>query len=332
MRAAYYEKTGHAAEVLQLGDMPRPDPAAGEVLVRIHTSGVNPSDVKKRMGAMPAPVGYPRIIPHSDGAGVVAAVGDGVSAERIGRRVWLWNAQWGRASGSAAEFCALPSEQAVDLPEDVGFDVAACLGIPAQTAWAAVMEGRPAAEKTFLVHGGAGSVGELAIAIAADAGARVIATTSTPEKREIALAAGAWRCIDYRAGDVDKAVRDLAKDGIDHIVDVDFGANHRVNAAVIAANGSIAAYSAPSAPRFEFDYYAFAARAAHLRFVQVYLLPDEERRRAVAGVSDLLTRKVLRPRIAATYPLDQIVAAHEAQEAGGLIGNIILDLTPAPTL
>ncbi len=273
---------------------------------------------------MPAPVTYPQTVPHSDGAGVIEAVGPGVDSARVGNRVWLWNAQWGRAMGTAAAFCVLPSAQAVDLPDTASFADGACLGIPAQTAWTAVMDGRPGPDRTFLVHGGAGAVGEIAVAIAADAGARVIATVSTPEKAAIAKAAGAWEVVNYRTADVETAVRDLTGT-VDHIVDVDFGANHRVNAGVLAPSSSIAAYSAPTAPVFEMDYYAFAAKAARLRFVQVYLLGDAERRAAIAGITDLLNSHALPIRIASTFSLTDIIDAHEAQEAG-VLGNIVIEI------
>ena len=328
MRAAYYEKTGDAAEVLQIGDIAQPEPGPGEVLVRIRASGINPSDTKKRMGRMPAPAEYPRIVPHSDGAGVIEAVGPGVSADRIGQRVWLWNAQWHRAFGTAAAYCALPSEQAVARPEHTGFAEAACLGIPAETAWTAVMEGHPGPGRCVLVHGGAGAVGALAIQVAHHAGARVISTVSTPEKAQVARDAGADETMDYRQGNVAEAVLDLTDGkGADHIVDVDFGANHAINAACIAANGSIAAYSAPSAPVFEMDYYAFAMRAARLRFVQVYILEPAERAAAIEGITGLLQQRVLTPTIARAYPLERIADAHEAQESGTLAGNIVLDLS-----
>ena len=326
MRAAYYEHTGDAAEVLRLGDLAAPAPGPGEVLVRVHASGVNPSDVKKRAGAMPAPKQFPRIVPHSDGAGVIAAVGAGVPDARVGQRVWMWNAQWNRAMGTAAEYCALPSDQAVELPGATSFAEAACLGIPAETAWTALMEGRPGPGDTVLIHGGAGAVGEMAVAIAADAGARVIATVSTPEKAAVARAAGASDIVNYREADVAEAVLKLSGRGVDHIVDVDFGMNHDLNARVIATGGSIASYSAPSAPVFQMNYYAFAARAARLRFVQVYLLPEAERRQAIAGITDLLQRGVLPVRIARTFVLDEIVAAHRAQEQG-VLGNIVIDLS-----
>jgi NADPH2:quinone reductase len=327
MQAAFYERTGPAQDVLRVGTMPVPEPGPGEVLVRVHASGVNPSDVKKRAGRMPAPAEYPRIIPHSDGAGVIEAVGEGADPARVGERVWLWNAQWKRPFGTAAELVALPEAQAVPLPEGISFAEGACLGIPAETAFIAAMEGAPAPGRTVLVHGGAGAVGELAVAIAAEAGATVIATASTAEKAAIALAAGAAEVIRYR--DADTATEVLALTGgrgVDHVVDVDFGANWRVNAAVLATNGTIAAYSAPSRPVFEIDYYAFAAKAARLRFVQVYLLPPEERRRCIAGIGRLLGAGRLPIRIARSFPLEEIVAAHRYQESGQAVGNIIIDI------
>jgi NADPH2:quinone reductase len=327
MWASFYERTGPAQDVISVGEIEAPLPGPGEVLVRIHASGVNPSDVKKRAGRMPAPADYPRIIPHSDGAGVIEAVGQGVARDRIGQRVWLWNAQWKRPFGTAAQLTALPQNQAAPLPDGVSFAQGACLGIPAQTAWVAVMEGAPRPGHTILVHGGAGAVGALAVAIAANSGARVIATASTDEKAQIATHAGAAEVIRYRDSDIAAAVMELTGgQGVDHITDVDFGANWRVNAAILAANGSIAAYSAPSAPVFQMDYYAFAAKAARLRFVQVYLLPPDERERAIEGVTGLIRNGRLPIRIARHFRLDQTAKAHELQEGGSVIGNIVVDI------
>lgn len=324
MRAAYYEKTGPASAVLRVGELPDPEPGPGEVLVRVAVSGVNPSDVKKRAGAMPAPAAYPRIVPHSDGAGEIVAAGAGVDPGRVGERVWLWNAQWGRAWGTAAELVALPADQAVPLPDGVGFDTGACLGIPARTGWVAANwgEGRP-----VLVQGGAGAVGAVAVAAAAARGAEVIATASGAEKAAFARAAGARHVIRRDREDVAAAVADLtAGQGVGHIVEVDFGANWRADAAMLATNGTIAAFSAPSAPRFELDYYAFAAKAARLRFVQVYLLEEEERRAAEAGIAAMLGAGTLPVRIAARFPLERIAEAHEMQERG-CFGQVVVDLT-----
>jgi NADPH:quinone reductase len=174
MKAAWYEKNGEARDVLVVGDMETPKPAAGEVLVRLHTSGVNPSDVKSRKGR---PLIAPRIVPHSDGAGTIDAVGDGVDEARIGERVWVWNGQWKRPSGTAAEYIALPQDQAVRLPAGIDFATGACLGIPALTALHAVSLHGDIAGKTLLVTGAAAAVGHYATQMAKLRGARVIGTS-----------------------------------------------------------------------------------------------------------------------------------------------------------
>ena len=199
MRAIRYDRTGPAREVLQLLAVPLPEPGPGEVRVRLQASGVNPSDVKARRAPQPR---HPLVTPHSDGAGVVEAVGDGVPAARIGERVWTFNAQWRRPFGTAAECVVLPAALAVPLPEDVSFETGACLGIPALTAWEAV-HGEDAMDgETVLVQGGAGAVGHLAVQFAARAGKRVIASVSSSDKAALALSAGASAVVDYRNEDV----------------------------------------------------------------------------------------------------------------------------------
>ena len=201
MRAALYEHTGPAAEVLQLVELPTPEPAAGEVRVRLHASGVNPSDVKSRAGLRTKTLAFPRIVPHSDGAGVIDAVGAGVDPARIGERVWVWNAAWRRAFGTAAQFVALPAAQAVRLPDGIGFDAGACLGIPALTALHAMLVDGGVAGQRVLVAGGAGAVGHYAVQFARALGARqIIATVSSDAKAAIAREAGADAAVNYRAG------------------------------------------------------------------------------------------------------------------------------------
>jgi NADPH2:quinone reductase len=326
MHAAYYDKSGTARDVLSIAALEKPSPEAGELLVRVYASGVNPSDVKKRAGAMMAPANFDRIIPHSDGAGIVEAVGAGVNPKRVGERVWLWNAQWHRPHGTAAQWTVVPDAQAVVLPDHVTFAEGACLGIPAQTAWVATRSNASEAPGTVLVHGGAGAVGELSIIMAVQAGARVIATVSTDEKATIAQQAGA-EVVHYKQTDAASRIMELTEGkGVNHIVDVDFGANWRVDAAVLANNGSICAYSAPSAPVIELDYYAFGAKAARLRFVQVYLLQPEERLKAINAITSLLIENQLPIRIAKQFGLDDIIEAHELQESGKAIGNILINV------
>src|SRR6266850_2542158 len=198
MKAAWYERNGSAREVLKVGDMPDPKPGKGEVRVRMVVSGLNPSDVKRREGSRGQVIEFPRVIPNSDGAGVIDAVGPGASESWVGERVWVWNAQWGRAFGTCAEYCTLPEAQVRALPEGVGFDEGACLGIPAMTAHQALFSNGEVRGQTILVTGGAGAVGRYAIQMAKWGGAMVIATVSSPEKARVASEAGADLVIDYK--------------------------------------------------------------------------------------------------------------------------------------
>jgi NADPH2:quinone reductase len=243
MKAAWYEKNGPADRVLMVGELPTPRPGPGEVLVRVFASGVNPSDVKSRQG-LRSPIAYPRVIPHSDGAGIIEAVGQGVDSARVGERVWLWNGQWGRPMGTAAQFCALPTRQAVELPGDVDFTAGACLGIPAMTAHACLFSDGPLKGRWILVTGGAGSVGHAAIELAHWGGAKVIATASGPAKIGVARTAGADIVINYKSENVAQRVREATQGkGVDRIVEVEFGGNLQTSLECVRANSVIAAYA-----------------------------------------------------------------------------------------
>jgi NADPH2:quinone reductase len=225
MKAAYYEKNGPASEVIIVGDLDDPEPAAGEVLVQVATSAPNPSDVKSRAGAR-GPMAFERIIPHSDGAGRIVAVGEGVNEERIGERVWLWNAAWKRPHGSNATMVALHEEQAVYLPTEASFEAGACLGIPAMTAHRCLFADGPIDGQDILVTGGAGTVGSYAIQMAKLRGARVFTTVSSEEKAEHARKMGADVVLNYRTDDVAAAILDATDGkGVDRIVEVEFGGN-----------------------------------------------------------------------------------------------------------
>lgn len=325
MKAAWYERLGPAPEVLTVGEIPTPEPSPGEVLVRVTASGVNPSDVKKRAGWHGGALDFPRIVPHSDGAGTIEAVGSGVLPDRIGQRVWVYNAQWERPFGTAAEYVCLPNGQAVPLLDSVSFEAGACLGIPACTAHHAVTGDGPVEGKTVLVQGGAGAVGFYAVQVAALSGATVIATVSSPDKAGIARSGGAHHTVDYRADDVREAVLDITRgEGVDRIVEVDLGANIASDAAVLKRWGSVAAYSSTSRPKFEFDYYGFGYKGASLRFVQVYILTQAERRSAIDDLTRWMGSTQLKHKISETFPLDRIAEAHSRQESGGTIGNIVL--------
>lgn len=324
MRAVWYETTGPAAAVLRHGVLDDPQPGPGEVRVRVRASGVNPSDVKSRSGVR-GPMAFARVIPHSDGAGEIDAVGAGVDAARLGTRVWLWNAAWKRADGTCADHVCVPAEQAVALPANTAFDAGACLGIPASTACHAVFADGDVAGQTVLVTGGAGAVGHYAIQLARWGGARVIATVSGEEKAEAARAAGAHAVINYRAGDTAAAILDAAGGArIDRIVEVEFGGNLAVSAAVLAPGGVIAAYGSMADPAPQLPFYPLMFNHVTLRMMLVYLLSAAERERVIRRLTDALEAGALQHLIAARFALEDTAGAHEAVESGRLIGNAVV--------
>mgnify|MGYP000275853544 CR=1 FL=1 len=324
MKAAFYDRLGPAIDVLQLGEIPRPDPEAGEVRVRVHWSGVNPSDVKTRMGlrmGMP----YPRVIPHSDGMGVVDAVGDGIPASRLGERVWLWNAARGRPHGTACEWLCLPSEQAVHLPDSMSDEAGACLGIPALTALHSVLMDGGVAGKTVLVAGGAGAVGHYAVQMACELGAaRVLTTVSTPEKEALARAAGANDVIRYNSEPLVERVLELTGGrGVDRVIELDLATNGAADLALLADFGECVVYGS-TGPSFQLPFYPLLAKNIQLRFFLVYSLAAADRARAVATLTRMLERGTLQHNIGVRLPLDEIVRAHEMVERGEVTGNLVL--------
>lgn len=327
MRAIYYDRTGPAAEVLTLGDLPDPATGPGEVLVRVAASGINPADVKRRAGWGGMAMGHPRVIPHCDGAGTIEAVGSDVDAGRIGQRVWLWNAQGGygeagRAFGTAAELIALPEWQAIPLPEHLTMVDGACLGVPAMTAHRCVLADGPVAGLTVLIQGGAGAVGYVAAQIAISEGARVIATVSGAENVARLAAIGA-AAIDRTREDVAARVLELTYDvGVDRIVEVDFAANQAVDAQVIKVNGTIASYSSSSDPTPSLGYYSLAAKGANLRFIQGFTLPDAARREGQAWIA----ARALSIPIATRLPLERCAEAHVQVERGRAFGQTVIEL------
>ncbi len=324
MKAVWYERNGPAREVLSFGEMAEPEPGPGEVRVRIRASGVNPSDWKTRSGARPMVA--PRVIPHSDGAGIVDRVGTGVDPARIGERVWLWNGQWKRAFGTAAEAIALPSEQAVALPDGVSFAEGACLGIPALTAHRALTVDGALDGRRVLVAGGAGAVGQYAIQMAKLLGAaQVIATVSSDEKAERARAAGADAVVDYRRESVPERVRAMTGGhGVDRVVEVDIAGNAALLPQIVAKDGLCVAYGS-NAPQATFDFGPMILSGAAVRFFIVYELSAEARARGVADVNRWLTEGRLRHAIGATLPLARTAEAHELVEQGRVIGNVIVE-------
>ncbi len=328
MKAIWYEETGDAARVLVVGEMPQPRPGPGEVRVRLAASGVNPSDTKRRAGWLGLEMAHPRVVPHSDGAGVIDAVGAGVSPSRVGERVWVWNGQGGdRPFGTAAEFVAVPSEQAPTLPEGIDMDVGAGLGVPGCTAHYAVFGDGPVGGKNILVQGGAGAVGHLAVQLATLGGARVIATASDASKAAIASGAGAAVTIDYRREDVAARVLEATDGaGVDRIIEVDLAANLEIDVAGLAPSGVIASYSSTSNASPTVDYYSLAFKDHRIHFLQGFLLPPPARRAAVRDLNMWLSAGQLEVRVGARFSLEQTAQAHEALETGQVVGKVVVEV------
>jgi NADPH2:quinone reductase len=324
MKAASYQRFGAAEDVIEYGELETPSPRTGEVLIRVMASAVNPSDVKLRGGKRPgAAMEYNRIIPHSDGAGIIEDVGRRVERRLIGARVWFWNAQWRRAMGSCAEYLAISDEQIAPLPEPASFEAGATLGIPAMTAWAATCAEGDLAGKTVLVTGGAGAVGRFAVQMAHLSGAKVIATVSSDEKARHVT--GADLVVNYRRESVVGAVNDFTfGEGVDRIVDVDFGANLDASARLIREGGVIAAYASMAEQNPSLPFYSFMFRNVTLKMILVYLLDDETRRRGVAEINRWLAAGRLDCAVAETFPLAETAAAHRLVESGGYLGTVVV--------
>ena len=323
MRAAWYLKNGEAKDVMMLGDLPKPQAAAGEVLVRLATSGVNPSDVKSRR-ARPL---TEMIVPHSDGAGVIEAVGAGVPGSRIGERVWIWNGQWGRAMGTAAEYIALPSAQAVLLPEQVDFAAGACFGIPALTALQAVHLAGELKDQQVLVTGASSAVGHYVTQLVTLAGGQVIGTVGSPAKARHAQAAGMKEAIFYKTESVTDRVKALtAGRGVPVIIDMDFASTGKLLAeGVLAPHGRVICFGS-NAPDITLNFRALLFPSLSLKFFLVYDLTPADRQTAQARLNELLQTQQLQHAISRRFALADIVAAHEAVEAGQDIGNVVVDL------
>ena len=326
MKAAWYERQGTARDVLVVADMPDVSPGAGEVRIRISASGINPGDLKKREDAFGLGMAYPRVIPHSDGAGVIDAVGEGVAPERIGERVWCYGAQSYRAFGTAAEFAVVPALQAIPLPEGVGFDAGACLGIPGITAHRAVHAGGAVSGQIVLVQGGAGAVGSFAIGLARLAGARVITSVRSQADEELALKAGAQHVVraDSRDGtEIVADIRRFAPDGVQHVIEVAFDANIDVDMQVLAVGGSIAAY-ATSNPRPSIPFWDLLFKNARLLLLGSDDFPAAAKLEAALAVNELMASAWHGLLIRKTFPLSAIADAHACAERKGEPGRVVL--------
>ena len=327
MKAAWYSRNGEASEVLQVGEMPAPEPGPGEVRVRLLTSGVNPSDVKSRRAR---PVTDPCIVPHSDGAGIIDRVGAEVSAARVGERVWVWNGQWQRALGTACEYIALPEAQAVRLPEQTDFAAGACLGIPALTAiqavtWAERMAGDLRGQ-SVLVTGASSAVGHYITQLVTLAGGRVIGTVGSEAKAAHARTAGMQEAVFYKTESVPERVKAFTQGrGVSVIIDMDFSSTAGWAAEALQPHGQVVCYGS-NALQQTFEYRPWLFSSLGVKFFLVYELTPADRVQAIARLNALLEQGALQHTIGPRFGLDDLVLAHQTVEAGQSIGNVVVDI------
>lgn len=320
MRAAWYERQSPARDVLVVGELPEPVPATGEVRVRLSRSGVNTGDVKKRAGWLGSTMSYPRVVPHSDGAGVIDAVGDTVGAARTGQRVWVWGAQSYRAFGTAAEAVTVPERLAVPLPDRFSDDLGATLGIPWMTAHRAVFGDGPVAGEVVLVHGVRGGVGSFAVQLAHWGGASVIG--SVRRGGDPAPVPGTDHVVALDDPDIAAKVREVAPEGVDRIVEVALSANIELDAELVRNGAVIAAYASPEPPTLPFWSLLFAN--VTLRLLGSDDFPVHAQEAAVRDLPAAAADGALTSRIAPVYELEDVAAPHEAVENGSRHGRVLI--------
>lgn len=327
MLAAWYEKNGNANDVLNISEVATPEPGPGEVRVQVKASGVNPSDTKARAGR---PVPQPYCIPHSDGAGIIDAVGAGVDASRIGQRVWIWNGQWQRPFGTAAQYIALPAEQAVPLPDNTSFEAGACLGIPALTAARSVELLGDIQGKTVVVIGAGSAVGHYATQLAVLRGATVIGTGASPDKVAHAMEAGAAHMVNYKTENVAQRVKELTNGrGADGLIDMDFSSTAAMlGQGILAPHSPMVIYGSNTLN----DDVPVPIRAVFFNSITLYTfllyeLQPEVRERNIAWLTQVMKEGKLKHAIGPRYSLQDAVAAHNMVESGRAVGNVVIEVT-----
>ena len=325
MKAGWFETFGDAKDVIQIGEQAKPKAGHGEVLVKLKTSGVNPSDVKKRAGAFPNLLDDGLVIPHSDGAGVIQAVGEGISRDRIGERVWVYQAQFARSLGTAAEYVALDSKRAPTLPDKADFDVGACLGIPVMTAHRCVHSDGDIDGQLVLVTGGAGRVGYYAIQWAKMAGAKIIATASNEADEKLCYELGAFAVVNHKVSGWGSEILDLTDNKkVQRVIDVEFGANLPEILKCIDVNGTIATYSSTAIKQPEIPFLQMMYMDLTVRMIIVYAMPESAKEKAINDTNDMLAKGLFKHRISAVLPLSNLAQSHELIEQGNPGGCVII--------
>ena len=325
MLAAFYKEFGSAKDVLQVDTIPTPEPLKGQVRVKLFSSGVNPSDYKMRRGSRPLTGTFQ--IPGSDGAGIIDAVGDGVSASRIGQRVWVFNAAFHRPYGTSAQFTLVEDWMAQELSDDLTYAQGACLGIPVMTAYRCLFSDGPIKDKTVYIVGGGGVVAHYAIQLAKWGGAKVITSISSDEKAGYAKEAGADHIVNYRQQNVvEEILRITNQQGVDRIVEVDFGANLAISSQILKAGGISVMYAYIGQPELPIPIMSLMVKNITLKFTLVYSIQAEERFDVLAGIKRWLDEASVIFNIARQFELKDIVLAHELVESGKKVGHVVLTI------
>tara|TARA_R110002167_G_scaffold181341_13_gene381619 strand:- start:2104 stop:3093 length:990 start_codon:yes stop_codon:yes gene_type:complete len=327
MKAVWFEKFGTPSESLITGEQPKPHAKAGEVLIKMKTTGINPSDVKKRMGAFPNLLDTGLVIPHSDGAGIVEAVGEGVSANRIGERVWVYQAQYARMLGTAAEYLAIDATRAATLPDNTSFEVGACLGIPAMTAHRVVMSDGELTGQTILITGGAGRVGYYAIQWAKIAGAKVIATASNSTDEATCREAGADLVVNHRADNWGGTVQQVnSGQKVDRVVDVEFGYNLPEVLKCIRIGGIIATYGNTQIKEPKLPFFQMMFMDLTIKMTIVYAMPESAKKQAIEDIYQALSTNSLKHRVTKVLSFSQMVKSHELIEQASTRGCVVVNI------
>ena len=327
MKAVTYNSFGSPSSVLTYSEIEKPKPRTNEVLVKLHFSGVNPSDAKARAGGRPgiSSPPYDTIIPHSDGSGIIVQVGKNISSDRLNERVWIWNGGWKRAFGTAAEYICLPAEQAVKMPSSMSFEHGACLGIPGLTAAQLTCMQSNIEGKTVFISGGNGAVGHLAIQLAKYRGAKII-TTARPGITKRLKDFGADFVLDYADNKLDQKVLECAPNGVDLAVEVEFGENIEMIPKIMRPMGTVFIYGSGKNmnPQFPFGDYLF--KGLKLDIILVYLMPLTIRKKLIKVIHDAYTNKALSPSIDSVYDLHDCAKAHEQVMKPGRNGTVLLKI------
>ena len=325
MRAAWYTSFGPPEEALIIGELKTPEPEPGEVKIRVYASGVNPSDTKKRLGANPALLDDGPVIPNSDGAGEIVSVGEGVSPSRVGERVWVYNAQYGRRLGTSAEYVCLPSDYAIMLPESADYNAGAMMGIPAMTSHRCLFADGSVEGQTLRITGGAGRVGYYAIQWAKQFGATVISTASSDASREQCNNAGADLVVRHPSEESVKEMLEYTNGKkIDRIIEGDFGANLLPVLEVLKTGGTIATYSSMTDMNPSIPFVRMMFMDITIRMVLVYEMPKEAKEHAAKDITTMLSQNRFDNRVAKEYSLDDIASAHTLIESGKPHGSVII--------